>query len=268
MAIHLSMHWIDFKCCIFSSICFWWFGKFVVCIGTTIRIHLYSVHNGDWIHPTEMYWETFLGIPWSLWKMWVLSLFGFVDKLHLSHTVWPIPKMTPRISLKTDPSKFIETAEQHSKWITKILFDYTVIGWCIAILTLLGLSFIFCLIKHGHADPSHLFYVFHHLWDNANRTFNVDNHLIEIFRWPWNQHSIRGWFLEIIVTFIIAPPYLIINGAFLAFFVTIHEYNFAFYEYFCSLTENEPQGQHSLKELIRFHILIRGWVDNIIWSTV
>lgn len=86
-----------------------------------------------------------------------------------------------------------------------------------------------------------------------------------IYSWPWNQQTIMSWIVDEMISFPAGSAYLLVNGAFISFFITICEYHRAFYKYLCeiiadcdNLVVSKAGGRHDLKFLlrkfIRFHI--------------
>lgn len=78
------------------------------------------------------------------------------------------------------------------------------------------------------------------------------------------RHGIKKHFqrsLEVVFTIFGGCAYMVIAGAFLAFFIAVCEYQRAFYEYFCSLVskcdQNYKLSKIQLRKTIRFHILVK-----------
>lgn len=99
-----------------------------------------------------------------------------------------------------------------------------------------------------------------------------------IFRLPWDQRTLIGWIGLNLYSAAAAPFYLIINYAFLAFFIGVCEQQFAFYEFFRmsaknldGITQFECDNVRlKIRKLIQFHNLTRTWVSAPIrnWKVV
>lgn len=79
---------------------------------------------------------------------------------------------------------------------------------------------------------------------------------------PWSQHTISGYIYEIIFDIVGGNVYLI-SGSFILFFVSVCQYQEAFYQMFQhSLRTLDPRNKsqdmkETLCHLIRFHVTVR-----------
>lgn len=94
-----------------------------------------------------------------------------------------------------------------------------------------------------------------------------------LFRLPWNQHTVRGWIGETVFSVISSSLYLFTNVVFLTFFIGICEFHRAFLQYFVGLTmkiENSVGNdgrdmKTKLCDIINFHIAIKRFVWNFFY---
>lgn len=76
---------------------------------------------------------------------------------------------------------------------------------------------------------------------------------------PWNQHTLSGWIGVTTFCFFSSGNYMIVNGAFLSFFIVICVHHRAFYHYFDKLLQKLnkielEQQKNVLRDIIQFHV--------------
>lgn len=92
---------------------------------------------------------------------------------------------------------------------------------------------------------------------------------------PWSQQTVLGWISELTFGIIITAIFLLINTAFISFFIAICVNHQAFYEFFRAMINNVYEEAYSMNlnrksrsrdmlcSAIRFHITIKEWVLSI-----
>lgn len=88
------------------------------------------------------------------------------------------------------------------------------------------------------------------------------NFLLLFNRLPWNQHTLFGWFSELIFSACTGSTFIIVNSAVLSFFIGIYLYHRAYYQCICALLDrlNDTRERWSgqtvkllLADIARFH---------------
>lgn len=120
-----------------------------------------------------------------------------------------------------------------------------------------------------------IYLLFNDLCKLCDKSFN-DFDFIQNFHLfhsvPWNENQFFGWFFNNFSILLASIPHFIIDGTFLAFFVTICEYHRAYHGFFCSMIQKcdelDRQNQKCLKlqlqNAIQFYISAKRYEQNTI----
>lgn len=126
----------------------------------------------------------------------------------------------------------MEEADQRGGQIKNVFYKYFLVICPGTILVNGAISLFVNTLKYGHSNPNKLFRSFRLVWVNLSLNFIFFFKQNYFCRLPWDQNTLIGWAAETIFSFCYSVSYCLIIPSLLTFFVSICNYNHAFYEIF------------------------------------